>query len=181
MKKFIKHYKYSFNVLVYKKWNQPITYNIDNARGHIIPGFPMQHHMVQPRWEARNSSGSGGWNVVWSAGSPFTEDGFQKEAGQEEENTPRELGSRSIRVWGEKIFQVWEKKSRESYETCCGRPALREWARNVCTCSRKGSFLPGPPYWALPCGLGHLGGQHRAWMDSSCWEHNTAPGRCASL
>lgn len=98
MKKFIKHYKYSFNLMVYKKGNQSIIYNIDSARGHIIPGFPMQHHLVQPRWEARNSSGSAGRTVVSSAGSPFTEDGFQEEPGQEEKNTPRELGSQSIRV-----------------------------------------------------------------------------------
>ena len=50
--------------MVYKKGNQSITYNIDSARGHIIPGFPMQHHLVQPRWEAKNSSGSAGRTVV---------------------------------------------------------------------------------------------------------------------
>ena len=52
-------------------------------------------------------------------------------------------------------FQVWEKVLRE-HETCCGRPALREWSRNACTCSGKGAFLAGPPYWALPGGLRHL-------------------------
>ena len=93
--------------------------------------------------------------MVWFVGLPFTEDGFQKEAGQEDENTPRELGSWSIRVWSEKVFQAWEKVLRE-HETCCGRPALREWSRNACTCSGKGAFMAGPPYWALPGGLRHL-------------------------
>lgn len=180
MKKFIKHYKYSFNLLVYKKGNQSITYNIDNARGHIIPGFPMQHHLVQPRWEARNSSGSAGWTVVWSAGSPSTEDGFQEEPGQEEENMPRELGSQSIRVWGEKVFQVWGKKSRESYETCCAG-LLVESELECLHLLKERPFPARASLLGLTLWTGPPGGQHRARMDTSCGEHSTAQGRCASL
>lgn len=151
MQMFIKQYKYASNAPLDKKWNQSITYNIDNTRGQASPASPRSAASLGHAGRPGAVRVPPGGTAVPSAASPFAEDGFQEEAGQEEENIPRELRSWSIRVWGEKVFQVWKKIPRV-YETCCGRLALREWSRDVCTCSGKALFSLG--LLSRPCPAG---------------------------
>ena len=75
-----------------------MAYNIDNTTGQASPASPCNATSLGHAGRPGAVLVPPGGTAVPSAASPFAEDGFQEEAGQEEENIPREPHSWSIRV-----------------------------------------------------------------------------------